>query len=196
MARKLAALVALILICVTLALYLRPKTGPADAVVLIIRHAEKPEVGNGLSPRGFRRADAYPEYFRRFPTPEKPLALDTLFAATDSSESHRPRLTVLPLSKATGLPIDTRFDNKSTSKLARELRATQQGKHVLVCWHQGEIPALIRALGGNPDQYLPKGNWPDEAFAWVIQLTFDHQGQLILAESHRFDEGLLPGDSR
>src|SRR5665213_3932729 len=83
-----------------------------DAVVLIIRHAEKPESGYELSPAGHERAAAYVKYFKNFTIDGKPLHLDRLIAAADSMGSHRPRLTLEPLSQALGLPIDTRFKDK------------------------------------------------------------------------------------
>src|ERR1700704_3991187 len=68
--------------------------GPKDAVVLIIRHAEKPDTGPGLSPSGQQRAEAYKDYFKNFTVDSKPLRVDAIFAAKDSKESERPRLTV------------------------------------------------------------------------------------------------------
>src|SRR5579885_1483337 len=44
-----------------------------DAVILIIRHAEKPEAGFELSPAGQKRAEAYPHYFKDFTLDSKPV---------------------------------------------------------------------------------------------------------------------------
>ncbi|HUD83961.1 MAG TPA: hypothetical protein VMQ67_10685, partial [Candidatus Saccharimonadales bacterium] len=74
--------------------------GLKDAVVLVIRHAEKPENGKALSPEGVERAKAYVHYFQSFQVYGKPLKLDSLFAASDSKKSIRPRLTLEPLSRA------------------------------------------------------------------------------------------------
>ena len=169
--------------------------GPKDAVVLLIRHAEKPESGFVLSPRGQQRADAYPRYFHKFTVDSKPLRLDAIFASSDSEESHRPRLTVEPLARSAKLEVDTRFRAKQTAKLADELRATQRGKHVLVCWHHGDMPDLLQALGARPHRLLPDGEWPGSVFDWVIQLRFDSDGRLIPAATKRIAEHLLPGDS-
>lgn len=169
--------------------------GPKDAVVLIIRHAEKPDYGVGLAPRGEQRAQAYPHYFRAFNGDAKPLRLDAIFATADSASSQRPNLTVAPLAKAMGIPVNTRYRNKEIDELADELRATQQGRNVLICWHHGEIPDLLRALGTKPKTLLPDGEWPSQVFDWVIQLKFDHDGRLIHEETRRISERLLPGDS-
>jgi len=82
-----------------------------NAVILIIRHGEKPASGYELSPEGKERAQAYVNYFKNFTVDSKPLHLDYLFAGADAPNSHRPRLTIEPLSKALGLSIDTRFQN-------------------------------------------------------------------------------------
>jgi hypothetical protein len=169
--------------------------GLTNTVILIIRHAEKPDSGNGLSPAGKQRAKAYVNYFKNFQVDSQPLKLDYLFATNDSKESHRPRLTLEPVGKALGLRIDDRFKEKQSSELARELQSKPPGKHILICWHHGEIPQLVRALGADPDQLLPHAKWPDDVFGWVVQLRYDADGRLISAETKRILENLMPGDA-
>ena len=169
--------------------------GPKDATVLIIRHADKPEAGPGLSPAGEQRANAYTRYFRDFTVDSKPLRLGAIFAAADSAESQRPRLTLEPFARAAKLGIDTRFGNGQVAELAKALRATPSGKCVLICWRHGEIPDLLRALGAAPEKLLPDGKWPANVFDWVIQLRYDSEGRLIPAGTRRIAAPLLPGDS-
>jgi len=159
--------------------------GLRSATIFIIRHAEKSEVGRELSPEGQERAKAHVGYFRNF-------KLDYIFAAADSKESHRPRLTVEPLGKATGLTIDTQFKNKQFKELADALCLTPHGQRVLICWHQGKIPELIHALQGDPEKLMPGGKWPDYVFGWMIQLRYDANGQLL--EAKRIEENLKPDD--
>src|SRR5262245_23064071 len=45
--------------------------GPKNSVILIIRHAENPANGHGLSPRGEERAKAYKNYFLNFTVDSK-----------------------------------------------------------------------------------------------------------------------------
>ena len=180
----------------TLTLAADSQDGPKDAVVLIIRHAEKPDTGPGLSPSGQQRAEAYKHYFRKFTVDSKRLRPDVIFAAKDSKQSRRPRLTVEPFAKAAKLRIDTRFGTNQSAELAAALRATQQGKRILICWHHGDIPDLIRALGANPESFLPRGKWPNPVFDWVILLSYDQDGRLISSSSRRINEHLLPGDSQ
>ncbi|HEY3852844.1 MAG TPA: flagellar basal body-associated protein FliL [Verrucomicrobiae bacterium] len=164
--------------------------GLRDATVLIIRHAEKPENGNGLSPEGVERARAYPQYFATFQLDGQPLKLDSLFAAADSKKSERPRLTMEPLSRALGVPLNTDFKDKEPETLARELKANPHGANILICWHHQEIPGLLRGLGADPDKLLPRGEWPGHIYGWVIELRYDHEGRLKPDACKRIKEHL------
>jgi hypothetical protein len=169
-------------------------SGLKDAVVLIIRHAEKLETGQELAPAGFERAEAYVKYFGQFQVDGQPLKLDSLFATADSKNSHRPRLTLEPLSKALHIPIDTRFKNKSPELLADELKSKPHGREILVCWHHGQIPELLHDLGADPGALLPGGKWPEAEFAWVIELRYDGQGKLRPDQCRRIEENLVIKD--
>src|SRR5436853_1913960 len=140
------------------------QSGPKDAVVLIIRHAEDADSGDGISPLGERRAEAYKNYFLNFAVDSKRLEPDVVLAAKDSKKSHRPRLTVEPFAKAAKLKIDTRFGNNDSNELAADLRANQQGKVILICWRHPYIPALLGALGPTPKTFLPNGKWPGAVY--------------------------------
>ena len=185
-----------VLFASTLTLAADSQDGPKGAVVLIIRHAEKPDTGPGLSPSGQQRAEAYGHYFQEFAVDSKPLRLDAIFAAKDSKESQRPRLTVEPFAKAAKLRIDTHFSSNHSAELAAALRATQQGKRLLISWRHGDVPDLLRALGAKPESLLPRGKWPDPVFDWVILLSYDQDGRLIPASTRRINEHLMPGDSQ
>ena len=169
--------------------------GPKNSVVLIIPHAEDADSGDGISPRGEQRAEAYKNYFLNFTVDSARREPDVVFAAKDSQKSHRPRLTVKPFAKAADLKIDTRFGNDQSAELATDLRANQQGKVILICWRHPYVPDLLRALGANPESFLPHGKWPGSVYDWVILLSFDQNGRLIPASSKRITEHLMPGDS-
>ena len=164
--------------------------GLKNATVLLIRHAEKPESGPDLSPAGVARADAYVKYFGDFQVAGQPLKLDSLFAAADSKNSHRPRKTQEPLSKALNLPLDTTFKDKAPELLAAELKSKPHGPEILLCWHHGKIPALISALGGDPGVLLPDGKWPEAEFGWVIELRYDGDGKLTTNQCQRIQENI------
>ena len=169
--------------------------GPKDSVVLIIRHAEDGATGPDLTPSGQERAEAYKDYFLKFTVDSRRLRPDTVFAAKDSKKSHRPRLTVEPFAKAEKLKIDTRFGNNDSNDLAVDLRATEQGKVILICWRHPYVPDLLRALGAKPEDLLPRGKWPGSVYDWVILLSYDQDGRLIPASTRRINEHLMPGDS-
>ena len=170
--------------------------GPKDAVVLIIRHAEDADSGDGISPLGQERAEAYKNYFLNFTLDSKRREPQAIFAAKDSKKSHRPRLTMEPFAKAANLKIDMRFGNDQSADLAADLRANQQGKVILICWRHPYIPALLGALGANPETFLPNGKWPGAVFNWIILLSSDQNGHLIPSSSRRTNEHLLPSHSQ
>src|SRR5438105_10319702 len=170
--------------------------GPKDAVVLIVRHAEDGGTGRDLAPRGHERAEAYKNYFLNFTVDSKRLEPDVIFAAKDSKQSHRPRLTAEPFAKAEKLRIDSRFGNNQSAELAADLRATEQGKVILICWRHPYVPDLLRALGAKPEELLPRGKWPNAVYDWVIMLSYDQDGHLIPASTKRINEHLMPGDSQ
>jgi hypothetical protein len=182
--------------CFALLFVADAQEGPKNSIILIIRHAENPANGHGLSPRGEERAKAYANYFQNFSVDSKRLEPNAVLVAADSKHSHRPRLTVTPFAKAANLPIDNRFANKQPADLAAELRANYQGKIILVCWHHGQIPAVLRALGADPVTLLSSGKWPRDVYDWVIMISFDENGHVIPERTKRITEHLLQGDSQ
>src|SRR4029077_19140070 len=102
----------------TLAIAAESQSGPKDGVVLIIRHAEDADSGDGISPRGEARAEAYKNYFLNVTVDSKHLEPAVIFAAKDSKQSHRPRLTAEPFAKAANLKIDAHFGNNESTELA------------------------------------------------------------------------------
>lgn len=150
----------------------------AGETVLIVRHAEKPDQGVGLTPQGEARARAYAGYFEPFREDGLSFHVDALYAGADSDKSIRPRLTLEPLQRVTGLPLHTNIGTKDSAALVRELRQAEHGGHPLVAWRHSEIPALLEAFGASPRVLLPNGRWPEEVYDWVIVLSFDQEGRL------------------
>jgi len=153
----------------------------ANNTVLIIRHSEKPDTGTGLTPTGEARARLYVKYFQPFQEQGFSVPVDCLYAGADSEKSFRPRLTLEPLSKATGLPLHLKVGTKDSEALALELKTEAHGQHPLIAWRHGDIPALLTAFGASPEKILPNGKWPDDVFDWVIVLTMGPEGQLSTA---------------
>jgi hypothetical protein len=165
--------------------------GLANRWVLVIRHAEKPASGKGLSPEGEKRAKFYATYFTHFQINGKTLQLDELFATKDSKNSDRPRLTLTPLSQATHIPLDTHYANKEYGKLVKKLGEETQKSDLLICWHHGKIPDMLTSFGADPKKLLPGGKWPSDHFNYVIELHFDKTGEIIAKDSKRIVEPKL-----
>ena len=170
----------------------QPCAALKNATILVIRHAEKPVVGMELTPAGTARAQAYVGYFAGFHGEGQPLKLDHLYCTADSKGSHRPRLTIEPLAQALKLPLDNRFAAKDAEGLGRDIRSAAHGQVLLICWHHGDIPAVLQALGADPATVLPHGKWPDAVFDWVIELRYDAEGRL--RDTRLIPEKLMPGD--
>jgi hypothetical protein len=160
----------------------------APAVILLMRHAEKPLTDPkdpNLSPEGFKRAQALPKLFLDGTLP-KP---DFLFASAPSKHSNRPAETIAPLAQALNLKINNDYEDIEADPLAKKiLGGKYAGKVVVIVWHHGEIPNVARALGVTD---APK-KWDTDVFdqIWKIQYV---EGK---AEMTVFHEQLMPGDSQ
>lgn len=151
----------------------------ANTTVLVIRHAEKPDSGSSLSPAGFIRAQKYAQYFHPLLIDGQRLQPDTLYAGADSAGSIRPRLTLEPLSRATGISLNSTYATNEPAQFAHALLATEQhGSCILIAWRHKKIAALLKALGADPSTLLPESTWPDEVYDWVILLHHDAAGHI------------------
>lgn len=168
--------------------------GLRNVTVLIVRHAEKPDVGRELNARGEQRAAAYSDYFNPLKLAGEALTPQRLIATADSPESIRPRQTLIPLSKRLQLPIEQPFANSKVDKLVSLLRESNQAKTVLIAWHHGHINKLIAAFGGDGPALIGQAKWPVDTYDWLIVLRFDDKGQLMQSRSQKIQEHLLPGD--
>ena len=160
----------------------------AGNTVLIVRHAEKPETGRELTAAGEARARAYASYFEPFHEGDVTVKVDALYAGADSEGSVRPRLTLEPLSRATGLALNTSVGTKEPEKLVSLLKGEAHPAHPLIAWRHGQIPALLAAFGARGD-LIPGGKWPDATYDWVVVLRFDETGKLV--EQKVVKEGLV-----
>lgn len=162
--------------------------GLSGATVFIIRHAEKTGEGQGLSAAGAMRAEAYATYFEHLTLDGRKVRIDALVASMDSKKSDRPRLTLEPLSGATGMPIIQPCSSGAIHCLVHWLKAQPAGETVLVSWHHSKIDRILTALGVTKGQILPHGHWPSDFFDWVIALRFDPSGAVIPGQSKLLHE--------
>ncbi|MBK5526868.1 flagellar basal body-associated protein FliL [Pseudomonas sp. TH06] len=168
--------------------------GLRNVTVLIVRHAEKPEVGRELNARGEQRAAAYADYFNPLNLDGQTLTPQRLIATADSAESIRPRQTLIPLSQRLQLPIEQPYANGDYDKLVAQLRMSNQAQTVLIAWHHGHINKLIAAFGGDGPALIGQPKWPVDVYDWLIVLRFDDKGQLVESRSEKVQEHLMPGD--
>jgi phosphohistidine phosphatase SixA len=164
---------------------------PGPHIVMIIRHAEKPQASDdgekdpNLSKRGFERADALAKVIPdHFPRP------DFLIATKKSKGSDRPAETITPLSKALNEPIESTFKDNEFAEVAHAVLTDTKyaGKTVLIAWHHGKIPELARALGVKdvPDK------WNPDVFDRVWEITYQDN----VPTWKDLPENALPGDSQ
>ena len=174
---------------------------PNSTTIILIRHAEKPESGIALAVAGQERAHAYAVYFQNYALNSSPIKFNYLFAAADSEESHRPRLTIEPLAQAIGLGIDNKHKDKDYQKVAADIlqNSKYNNSNILICWHHGKILELAETLGVDPSK-LPKESqwpsppWPNEVFGWLLQVCYDESGTIIPSQTLCINEQLMYND--
>jgi len=147
----------------------------ASSTVLLIRHAEKPDSGKGLSPMGQARADGYAAYFPSLPLRPKG-HYDHLYASKNSEESHRPKLTLTPLAHALDMHVDTPHSDKHYAKLTDTLLDPSNDyskQNILICWHHGEILKLANLLLKKQSPPAWPTKWPGDVFGWLLWISYD-----------------------
>lgn len=166
--------------------------GAVPAQVIIIRHGEKPSSGITLNLKGRERANALVPYLLE--TPEfsqygSPAAIYAQKQKT-STNSIRPIETVLPLSSALHLPINTSFERDDYQSMIEQIlkEPDYDGRTVIISWGHSVIGDMARAFGA---EKAPK-KWPD-AYDRVWLLTFKEDGSVKFSD---IPQKLLYGDSK
>jgi len=161
------------------------------ARVYLVRHGEKPDEGDHLSPRGEERAAALaialclrPSFTDR----GLPAALYGKKPA-DEAPSLRSVQTLVPLSKRLGLPVIDRFTIDKYPEMVREILSEKdlRGKVVVISWEHKRFPGMVREFGvtNGPDK------WPSDLYdrIWVIDFN---DGKPVFRD---LPQRLLFGDS-
>ena len=173
--------------------------------IMIVRHAEKPYVGDpgqnigveadgredaeSLTVRGWQRAGALGVLFgsaefarsRGLSVPQHLYASGPSSANGAGSKSRRPQQTLIPLAQRLGLAISGDWTKGQEAELCRAV-LTCDGP-VLISWQHEQIPAIAAAIpGGNITQTR---NWQDERFdlVWAFDLLPD--GTYSFKEIHQ-----------
>lgn len=146
----------------------------------LLRHAEEnpsDPTDIHLSAAGRKRAVALVELFGRG---GRFAGAQFLIAADRSKHSNRSAETLQPLALATGLRLNTEFEDDEWKDLAARLVGKKAGKKyadavVVIAWHHHSLPALAKALGV-PAKALPWKEWPNDVYDQVWVLRFDASG--------------------
>jgi broad specificity phosphatase PhoE len=141
------------------------------ARILVMRHAEK--TGDLLDPHlsqdGQARAARLADYI-----PAEIGIPQFLIATSISKHSMRPIETLQPLSAKIGVPLDASFADQDYGALATQLLSEPQyaveGALILVCWHHGNIPPMMNALGAKPGSYPDP--WDAQTFNQILVLNY------------------------
>lgn len=172
---------------------------------MFIRHGEKPgEHGpphgidhNGehdehaLSVRGWTRAGALAGLFAFAPSPSHPgVVVPEGVYATKSSHDYKSKRevdTATPVAQRLGREINTSFEHGQEEDLSKAILDGDES--VLVVWHHGSIPDVLKHFPISNSQDVPK-SWPEHRFdvIWVLTRTgAEYQFSSV-------DQALLEGD--
>jgi hypothetical protein len=163
------------------------------ARVLIIRHGEKPAVGNELTPQGFERAHKLVHFFQTDSVVNRFGAIAGIYAMKpkDATGSVRAIQTVTPTAQALNLTLNSQYKKDEISNLVNDIKNNRifDGRTVLICWEHKVIPTIAQALG------LSAGpqNWDGgEVYDRMWVLTYAPNGTVSFQD---LPENVLPGDS-
>ena len=139
---------------------------PVCTKVIIIRHAEKPDINsnilgvteagaadkNELTVKGWQRAGALVRLFNPLTPAQPPVGLavpGALFAAppTNDNPSKRPLLTVAPLAADLKLKVQSQFALHQEKALFAA--ALDAAAIVLICWHHERIDKIAALFGAS-----------------------------------------------
>lgn len=160
--------------------------------VLLIRHGEKPAIGNGLSKAGFQRAAALVPFFMLSPQNPAFNQPDVIFSQATSSnhQTTRPCQTVAPLASALGVDLISQFSQQKYDEMVKEIKnnATYNGQTVLICWCHQCLGDIAASFGVSPKPSYPGGAYDR---LWVI----DFSGNDVVAFQD-LPQQLMYGDSQ
>lgn len=135
---------------------------PSDAVVFVVRHAEKAhpkEDASLLSRRGKKRAQVLRSVLSGVP-----------LTAVYATEYERTQQTGGPTAAGKGLKV-TVTDSEKTAELAATLKALPAETDVLVVGHTDTIPDLMKGLGVAEPVSVPDAEFDN---LWLVTPRPDH----------------------
>ena len=148
--------------------------------ILVMRHAEKPDDASDpdLSPAGYARAQRLVDYIPD--TFGKPAAI---LAAANSKESKRSYETVVPLARQCGLEVQMPYSDDQFVQAAQLMLTGKDYKQqplIVCCWHHGQLPGLMHALGAKRGSYPDP--WDAAVFNLVLKVGIHTDGTIKVAQ--------------
>ena len=132
--------------------------------VVIIRHAEKPKLGDNLNCQGLNRSQLLPAVIKsKFGVPDftyvPALGLDSVTKHARMFE------TITPCAVKYNLTINSRFSGKDSSGLVSDIM--KRNGTVLVVWDHKSILPILHSLGIHDPSYA----WNDDDYdsIWIIR---------------------------
>jgi hypothetical protein len=164
------------------------------AQIVIVRHAEKPVIGNEVTQQGCERAYLLPTFFvtnsvvNSFGTPV------AIFAPQpgNADSSVRSVETIAPTAQALGLQVKDPYAKTDYTDIVQKIlgKSKYDGRTILMAWEHDAIPGLAQALGVTLTAQT--STWPDAIFdqAWVINFSASGGAYLQI-----IPESVLPSDT-
>ena len=146
------------------------------AEIILIRHGEKPDVGDELNEQGRERAKELVDFFLKdsrvlhFGTPAAIYAMKPKPRTAESSV--RPIETVTPLAEKLHLKINTSYTKKQIEPLVKSIleNPAYDDKMVLICWEHDAILDIVEEIGVDTPPAPEK--WPGDVFDWAFIIDF------------------------
>lgn len=149
--------------------------------LVLIRHAEKPDIGDNLSCAGFNRSLKLPEVIKaKFGIP------DYIYVPALHLGKSTPRArmfqTISPLAVKYNLTINSKFEEEDDAGITADV--TSKKGTILIVWEHNQIKPLLKALGLKVKDL----QWPDNDFDSIWIVTFK-KGKPTLTQDK---EGITP----
>lgn len=150
--------------------------------MLIIRHGEKPKIGESLTCRGENRARQIPAVLSRKFGKIDYIYVPTIVSSGGKTLHARMFQTATPTAIRNGLDINSQFSGKEVEQAAQSV--LEKKGTVLLVWSHTAIAKLTQSLGAEaPD-------WKDADFDSILVIKYTN-GKGVLS---RDAEGLSPLD--
>lgn len=154
-----------------------------------MRHCDKKHSRKHCSKKGFERAEWLPSLFgpgRRFPSPF------LLFARAPEPKHYvlRSVETLMPLSNATGVPIDQSYGARTVKRFIKHILGLVEsgdlcGRLALVVWKHEQIPRIARRLGYSPKKkHKKRWKWHKHDFDSLVVINISTRVRGLVTKEH------------